>query len=112
MRALKLLWIIPLFIVYISCEREKLDPECDGSQPTYNSAIKEIIDAKCTNFACHGSGSSRGAFTTYAGLESVLNNGQFESRVLAIQDMPKNGSLSQEQINQIQCWVENGYPEN
>jgi len=42
----------------------------------------------------------------------VTANGQFKQHILIDQDMPKDGSLTQDQLNKIQCWVEAGYPEN
>ncbi len=62
---------------------------------------------------CHSSGSKRGDFTSYDGLKPDLDNGNFEKEVLIDQRMPRGSqTLTQEQINTIQCWVDNGYPEN
>lgn len=93
-----------------SCK--KYNPSCDGSTPTYNADIKDIIDANCTQSGCHGAGSSRGDFRTYAGLSPYLSNGRFKSEVLTKQSMPQGGSLSHAELNLIQCWNDNGYPEN
>ena len=99
------------FLVAVSCKKEELQtPECDGSNPTYDSEISLIINQNCTH--CHGTNSSNGDFTSYAGMSTVINNGRFEQEVLIDQTMPQNGSLSQDELNTIKCWVENGYPEN
>ena len=93
-------------IVIVSCK--KSDPVCDGSQPTYQSVVKSIIDNNC--LSCHGSGSSRN-FTTYQGLKLFLDNGRFRKLVLQDQTMPKGpAKLSQDELNKIQCWVDTGYP--
>ena len=106
------LFVIGLSVLgYTSCKKD-LVPACDGSTPTYDGEIKAIIDNNCTGGLCHDNGSSKGDFTTYAGLQSVLSNGKFKSEVLIDQTMPRNGSLSQEEIDAIQCWSENDYPEN
>ncbi len=47
-----------------------------------------------------------------SGLQDIINNGEFESEVLTNQSMPRGSKLSQSDINAIQCWVDNGYPEN
>lgn len=101
-----------LFIFLGSCKKDLLDPECDGSKPTYDGEVKSIIDANCTNSSCHGSGSKHDDYTTYDGLSEVIANGEFEEHVLNKQNMPRGGDLSQNEINLIQCWVDNNYPEN
>lgn len=94
------------------CKKDLLTPECDGTMPTYDDGIRSIITARCGGGTCHGTGSSRGDFTTYAGMLPNINNGNFEREVLTDQTMPRGGNLTQEEIDKIQCWVENGYPEN
>jgi len=90
----------------MSCNKAsgKLTPKCDGTTPTYTSTVKTIIDDNC--ISCHS------AYSSYSGLNSITSNGQFEKHVLTKQDMPDGGSLSQDQLNKLQCWVENGFPEN
>jgi hypothetical protein len=41
-----------------------------------------------------------------------LNNGSFKSHVLIEQDMPRGSKLSKDQLDKIQCWADNGFPEN
>ena len=95
-----------------SCKDKKLEPNCQGDKPTYDNGIATIINAKCTNSLCHGVGSSQAEFTTYAGMSLALSNGNFKKKVLEDQTMPRNDFLTQTQIDLIQCWVDNGYPEN
>jgi len=103
-------------IAVSSCKKgggSKLTPECDGSHPTYNSQIKVIIEGNCNASGCHNAGSSRGDFTTYTGLSGVIASGAFKREVLTDQTMPKgSANLSQKNLNLIQCWVNDGYPEN
>ena len=110
---MKLKLILPLVAIAaltFACSKPSHTPVCDGSTPTYDADISLIINDNCLQ--CHGTGSSNGVYTTYAGLEADLNDGDFEKEVLTKQKMPKNGSLTESQLNLIQCWVENGYPEN
>ena len=110
-----ILFFILITISVFSCKKEEyFTPACDGSTPAYNSGIKAIIDANCMGSFCHGSGEKRGDFTSYAGLKPVLDNGAFKKRVIDEQDMPKGkgNTLAQQEINIIQCWINNGYPEN
>ncbi|MBL4862576.1 MAG: hypothetical protein JKY09_06120 [Crocinitomicaceae bacterium] len=98
-------------LVFSSCKKEDpFTPTCDGSSPTYDSDISLIISNNC--LGCHGTGSPNGNFSTYAGISVVTSNGKFKQRVLIDRSMPKNGSLSEATLNKIQCWVDNGYPEN
>lgn len=97
-----------------SCKKDnKREPVCeDGSTPTYDGEMKSFIDSKCATSGCHGSGSGNGDYTTYAGMTSDLNSGRIKSEVLDRQDMPKNSSLSQAELNQFQCWADNGFAQN
>lgn len=95
-----------LLIAFLAaCKKDKLVPQCDGSNPTYTSKIRSIIKSNCTTGGCHSS------YTTYAGLNSILQNGTFERVVLADQSMPQGGSLTQDELNKLQCWADNGFPE-
>lgn len=86
-------------------DQKKLTPSCDGSKPTFNSGVKSIIDSKCASSSCHP------GYSTYNGIKGITQNGDFTKEVLTNQTMPKNTSLSQDQINLLQCWANNGFPE-
>lgn len=96
--------IVMIAIAAISCGKQ--DPVCDGGEPTYDNEIGAIVTAECATGSCHPS------YSTYSGIQGIINNGQFEREVLTNQSMPRGGRLSQSEINAIQCWVDNGYPEN
>ncbi len=106
------LWIIPLLMLGAFACKKKQSVACNGTDPAYYSSIKVIIDTNCMNGSCHGSGSKNGDFTTYSGLSEVISNGKFEKKVLKKQTMPRGFALTQDEINTVQCWVENGYREN
>ncbi|MCB0396974.1 MAG: hypothetical protein KDD36_09990 [Flavobacteriales bacterium] len=98
-------------VTFSACKKDKKTPVCDGSMPTYNTEISVIIQSSCMGSSCHGAGSKHGEWTSYTNLKPQLDNGGFKKYVLEKQSMPKGSSLSQEQLNMIQCWVDNGYPE-
>jgi hypothetical protein len=50
--------------------------------------------------------------STYSGLSTYLNDESFTKEVLANQTMPESGSLDAATLNTLQCWVNNGFPEN
>lgn len=97
----------------IGCSREKLEPVCDGSTPTWESGMDSIMTLNCLGSSCHGAGSRRGDFTSFSGIEPFLTNGKFTREVLEKQSMPQGAAtLTQAELNLIQCWFETGYPEN
>jgi hypothetical protein len=97
-------------LLIVSCG-DKLDPVCDGSTPVYNVEVKPIITSNCLGSSCHGAGSPDGDFTTFAGISTVTSNGKFTTQVLDRQTMPQNGTLTQAEINTLQCWANNGFKE-
>lgn len=99
-------------LVLGSCEKDALEPVCDGTVATYDGHAATVINATCMGSSCHDSGSTRGDFTTYAGIKPYLDDGSFTSEVLTRQSMPRGSVLSQAQINTMQCWLDNGYAEN
>jgi hypothetical protein len=105
----KIMAVCILTVALLACKKEndfgKLTPNCDGSNSTYNGAIKSILDSRCGSASCHPN------YTYYDGLSSILQSGDFKREVLTSQTMPQS-SLTQEKINKINCWADNGYPEN
>lgn len=107
MRTAVLAAMITMAVVFMSVSScKKYTPQCNGANPSYNSDIKSIIDANCTRSGCHT------YFSTYSGLQPYLSNDRFATQVLDYQSMPKGGSLSHDELDLIQCWADNGYPEN
>lgn len=106
MKRLPFLILAGLTVVTLAaCKKnQKVSVSCDGSTPTYNSYVKGIINSNCIN--CHS------GYSTYSGLSTITSNGKFEKEVLVNQTMPDGGSLTQDELNKLQCWVNNGFPEN
>ncbi len=104
----KTLYFAIALVLIASCKKDsgKLTPSCDGAHPTYQSQIKSIIDNRCATSNCHPN------YNTYEGLLPALQGGDFRREVLVDQTMPQGSSLTQDQINKIQCWVNDGFPEN
>lgn len=100
-------FILLACLIAASCRKDESDEiKCDGSNPSYNGQIRAIINANCTSASCHPD------FTTYSGLQGVIQNGRFEREVLVRKSMPKNGRLSAQELVRIRCWADNGYREN
>ncbi len=85
--------------------------KCDTVQ--FNKNIKPIVDLNCAIPGCHVSGFSSGDFTSYTGLNVKVAGGQFKNRVFSgSAPMPPSGKLPQNQLDIIQCWLDNGAPNN
>jgi len=77
---------------------------------SFDDAIKPIIEARCaTGGGCHGAGSGSRDWTNATNLKN--NSANVKSRTGA-KTMPPAGStaLTQDQIDQIACWVDDGAP--
>lgn len=104
-----------------SCDSDKLPPpnmnDCSMFDYTYDNQVKAIIDASCAYTDCHIAGFSDGDFSTFSGMLSRLDNEKIFDRVIGERNMPPDfadgpTSLTDEQIEILTCWIENGYPEN
>ena len=100
-------------ILFASCLTNVEEPEVDPGpidpceDITYSTNVKPIIDSSCIQ--CHGSGGNFPNLTTYSGVSSnaaIVKNAVVSGR------MPQGGSLTQEQIKAIECWVDAGAPNN
>ena len=87
--------------------------DCDTTMYTYSGTIKAIIDQNCaTSSGCHGNGSQYGAFTTYAGLKSRVDNQLIQKRAIVNQDMPPAGSMPDCELLLIKNWIDAGAQNN
>ena len=80
--------------------------------PSYKKDVKPIVDLKCAISGCHVSGAYMGDFTTYPALKTRANNGKIKLLVIDNTTMPLNSSLTEDQIQTIKCWLENGAKNN
>jgi hypothetical protein len=105
--------IFLFFITFISCEKNKTEPEvdCTGINSDYET-IKLILHKSCNLSGCHNQGSYYGDFTSFAGVKAKVEDGTFKDRVIIKKDMPSGGKLTTEEFNKIKCWLDNGAKEN
>ena len=96
-------------VFLMSCEQHVQEEEglpmggisCD-SNVSYMLNIRPIIDANCLE--CHA-GSQPPNLSTYESLSANAINVQ---RQVVTRLMPQGGSLTDEEIEFISCWVDNG----
>jgi hypothetical protein len=76
---------------------------------SYKGSIKSIIDGNCATVGCHVSGAQSPNFTVFANVKA--NAAKIKS-LTGNKTMPKNGTLTDDQIQQIACWVDDGALDN
>jgi hypothetical protein len=110
-------------IIWIySCSKDKgLLPQqisltkCDSLSVTYSLTIAPIIAAKCAIPGCHvPTGGNNIPYTTYAEFKAKVgpDNNPLYNRLFVVGDMPKTGSLTDEEKDEIKCWINAGAPDN
>ena len=86
-----------------------LDTITIPSGVSFTQSIAGIVESKCAISLCHVSDAGLPDFTIFA---------EFQSRALGVKtrtqsgDMPRTGSLSQEEKDLIACWVDDGALDN
>ncbi len=78
------------------------------SGTSYKAAVKSIIETSCAISGCHA-GSQSPNFTSFANIQA--NAERIKTRTLA-KTMPPSSRLSDQQINLIKCWVDDGAKDN
>lgn len=77
---------------------------------SFSAQIKPIIDTKCALSGCHnGDNGANRNWTVFSNVKSNASN--IKTRT-GNRSMPLTGSLSQEQIDLIACWVDDGAKDN
>lgn len=75
-------------------------PSCNGTK-SYAANVAPLIQSNCVS--CHGS------YNSYAGVKAAITS--IRSSIVN-GTMPKNGSLSDDQKNNIVCWIDAGAANN
>jgi hypothetical protein len=77
---------------------------------SWSNEVRSIIEANCAVSGCHVSGNQIPNFSVFSTVKS--NASDIKSRT-GSRSMPPDGkSISQEEINKIACWVEDGAKDN
>ncbi len=121
---MKTLLAFCVLIFIAACNFDKL-PEptvssvCETLMPVYDGQIEAIIEESCAYSGCHEGGAAIGDYTTYQSMLSTLESGNIATRVLNLRDMPpsyapdgKPKTLPDDELELIECWLANGFPEN
>ncbi|MCX6296205.1 MAG: hypothetical protein NTX97_09085 [Bacteroidetes bacterium] len=104
---------IGISIFLVSCTSDKEQPLPVGCTSTIYFAkdVKPIIDAACVG--CHFAGAGIGDFAVFSELKAKVDNGSFKNRVFVLKDMPSPSTpLTADELGKLNCWVEQGAPNN
>ena len=114
------------FVVFMTerCTYDKLpEPACEPIDTvSYSADIKKIMETSCTSggapTGCHVSGGiAPGDFTKYSVLKAIADDSKLKNRVVNLKDMPPPyslgpTSLADSNIQEINCWIQAGAPNN
>lgn len=75
---------------------------------SYSASIKEIIETKCAISGCHNGTQ----FPDFRVFKNIQDNAARVKTLTGDGSMPLNSTLTQEQINLIACWVDDGAQDN
>lgn len=76
---------------------------------SYSASVASIIENNCAIDGCHVSGNSIPDFSSFATIQS---NADKIKELTQNKSMPRNGSLTQAEIDAIACWVDDGALDN
>ena len=106
-------------LVIVSCTKDKgdlaINPYLNCDTIHYSTDIAPLISFNCsTNPGCHISGFPNGDLTSHAGIVLKIQSGAFYDKALGPNRyMPFGGPLlSDSLVAVLQCWVNQGYPNN
>ena len=86
---------------------------CDSIPATFSGQVNPIIQQNCAITGCHvPGGTGTNDYTSYAGVKANVDNGSFRHSVIEGQPpvMPPTGQLPAEQLRILECWLNNGAP--
>lgn len=88
--------------------------DCSNKMLTYSVDIKSIIETNCAN--CHNTNNKAGYnFLMLSSVKKAVTSGELLGTIKHQKGYPKMparaSKLSQELINKIECWINNGMKE-
>ncbi|KAA3633331.1 MAG: cytochrome c [Bacteroidetes bacterium] len=109
MKKISILAVFATMLLFASCKEDGTDVDC--STVTFSGTIFPLVDQNCNTAGCHAAGTQNPEFSTYEQIKAMVDNGNLKKQVLDDRTMPPNGSLSNTELAEIQCWLDAGAPE-
>ena len=99
-------------LIIASCKDDET-PSTDCTDVKYSTVLAPLIESKCAVASCHDAGSLNGDYTTYDLMKPNLDSGAVRTEVVDDKTMPKGTvTLTDLQIAQFKCWLDDGHPNN
>ncbi|MEO9533743.1 MAG: hypothetical protein ABJG68_02005 [Crocinitomicaceae bacterium] len=106
-------------IVLTACKKEEepIAGDC-GFVVSYATDIRPIIESSCKTQAGPGTGCHDAWIDEYENIQTKLDAGAIQDRVFNQKNMPYMpnsfgiDSLTSDELEIMQCWIDQGYPEN
>lgn len=76
---------------------------------SFQASVKSIVDTNCAITGCHVAGTGRQDFSNFSNIKQHAEG--IKSRTQS-KDMPRGRTLSEAEIQQIACWVDDGAQNN
>ena len=121
MKKIIIISIYAIALSMFSCRKDKADApvetiNCDSVTVTFNLNVQPIFLSNCATSGCHDATTASSGYVleTYsqisANAEASLSSMKYES---GYTEMPYFSSkLHDTLINQVQCWIQDGKPNN
>lgn len=111
-----LLWLMMLGLLGCSKDNDSPTPEPPGGDDvtvenvTYSNFVGSLLQSKCSS--CHTGNGEGTALWTFSGYSSVSANlARITDVVVVRRIMPKNGSLSNRELELLKAWIDKGAPQ-
>jgi hypothetical protein len=118
MKKVSIVFAILVTVMAWSCTKDTIATvDCTGVAPTYTSAVKALLDAKCATSGCHGASNPADGldYSSYSAAKTNSAKDAFRGSIQHLSGydaMPKGSSkMSDADIKTLNCWVQNGMPQ-
>jgi len=109
--------IIGLVLISFACTYDNAEDlyginECPSEGVSFSDKVEPIVNTNCAIQGCHATGGQQPTLETY---EQISSNAEKIRTRTSNGTMPPSSSgirLSQEDIDDIACWVNAGAPDN
>jgi hypothetical protein len=102
-----------------SCLKDKTSPVGGClTEVSYTVDIRPIIESSCKTGLGPGTGCHDAWIDSYSAIETSLDGGAWQNEIFVEMTMPLIpndfgiDSLTEDEIQTMRCWIEQGYPEN
>lgn len=102
--------IAPLIfgLIFLSCSYNSFEEIAACETISFSEDISPIIQSNCAIPGCHAGVQS----PDLRNFNNIQSNASKIKRLTKNRTMPLTGSLTQQQIDNIACWVDSGAPDN